>query len=205
MSYDNNQQEVTRTQADLPEVSDASKENSFWEIAKFAIIALIIVLPVRWFIAQPFIVSGASMQDTFHDKEYLIVDQLSYRFHEPARGDVIIFRYPNDPSKYFIKRIIALPGETININGTSVVIQNTANPDGFKLDEPYAQIGESNREQSLVLGSDEYFVMGDNRDHSSDSRTWGTLDRDAIVGRAFIRLLPPQRIDFMPGVTEVNE
>lgn len=205
MSYDNNQQEVTRTQADLPEVKEVSKENSFWEIARFAIIALIIVLPVRWFIAQPFIVSGASMQDTFHDKEYLIVDQLSYRFHEPERGDVIIFRYPNDPSKYFIKRIIALPLETIHISGTSVEIQNAANPEGFKLDEPYAQVGESNREQSLTLGSEEYFVMGDNRDHSSDSRTWGTLDRDAIVGRAFIRLLPPQRIDFLPGVAEVNE
>ncbi len=205
MSYDNNHQEVTRTQADLPEVKDDSKENSFWEIARFAIIALIIVLPVRWFIAQPFIVSGASMQETFQDKEYLIVDQLSYRFHEPRRGDVIIFRYPNDPSKYFIKRIIALPGETISITGTSVKIQNAENPKGFKLDEPYAQTGEGNREQSLTLSEDEYFVMGDNRDHSSDSRTWGTLDRDAIVGRAFIRLLPPQRIDFMPGESQVNE
>lgn len=205
MSYDNNHQEVTRTQADLPEVKDDSKENSFWEIARFAIIALIIVLPVRWFIAQPFIVSGASMQETFQDKEYLIVDQLSYRFHEPRRGDVIIFRYPNDPSKYFIKRIIALPGETISITGTSVKIQNAENPAGFKLDEPYAQTGEGNREQNLTLSEDEYFVMGDNRDHSSDSRTWGTLDRDAIVGRAFIRLLPPQRIDFMPGESQVNE
>ena len=205
MSYDNNQQEVTRTQADAGEVKNDSTENSFWEIARFAIIALIIVLPVRWFIAQPFIVSGASMQDTFHDKEYLIVDQLSYRFEEPSRGDVIIFRYPNDPSKYFIKRIIALPGETINISGTSVQIQNAEHPEGFTLDEPYAQLGESNRPQSLTLSSEEYFVMGDNRDHSSDSRTWGTLDRDAIVGRAFIRLLPPQRIDFMPGETKVNE
>ncbi|MCB9818649.1 signal peptidase I [Candidatus Nomurabacteria bacterium] len=205
MSYDNNHQEVTRTQADLPEVKNDSTENSFWEIARFAIIALIIVLPVRWFIAQPFIVSGASMQDTFHDKEYLIVDQLSYRFEEPARGDVIIFRYPNDPSKYFIKRIIALPYETINISGTSVQIQNDAHPEGFTLDEPYALLGESNRPQSITLGSGEYFVMGDNRDHSSDSRTWGTLDRDAIVGRAFIRLLPPQRIDFMPGENKVNE
>jgi signal peptidase I len=205
MSYDNNHQEVTRTPADLPEVKADSKENSFWEIARFAIIALIIVLPVRWFIAQPFIVSGASMQDTFHDKEYLIVDQLSYRFEEPSRGDVIIFRYPKDPSKYFIKRIIALPGETITISGTSINIKNAANPEGFKLEEPYAQIGESNRDQSLTLNDEEYFVMGDNRDHSSDSRTWGTLNRDAIVGRAFIRLLPPQRIDFMPGSAQVNE
>lgn len=205
MSYDNNHQEVTRTQADLPEIKDDSKENAFWEIARFAIIALIIVLPVRWFIAQPFIVSGASMQDTFYDKEYLIVDQISYRFEEPSRGDVIIFRYPNDPSKYFIKRIIALPGETINISGSSVIIQNETNPEGFRLDEPYAQTGAGSREQVITLKNDEYFVMGDNRDHSSDSRTWGTLDRDKIVGRAFMRLLPPQRIDFMPGNANVND
>lgn len=205
MSYDKNHQEVTRTQTDFPEIKDDSKENSFWEIARFAIIALIIVLPVRWFIAQPFIVSGASMEDTFQDKEYLIVDQLYYRFNEPERGDVIIFRYPNDPSKYFIKRIIALPGETISISGSSVKIQNSSNPEGFDLQEPYAQVSSDTPEQSVTLASDEYFVMGDNRDHSSDSRTWGTLEREEIVGRALVRLLPPQRIELMPGATKTNE
>lgn len=139
------------------------------------------------------------MEDTFHDKEYLIVDQLSYRLDDPKRGDVIIFKYPNDPSKYFIKRIIALPGETIRINGTVVTIQNDENPQGFSLEEPYVHTSTDTREQSLPLGPGEYFVMGDNRDHSSDSRVWGVLRRDEIVGRALIRLLPPQRFSLFPG------
>ncbi len=205
MSYEDNNQEVDRNQPESRAETPVATENSFLEIVRFALIALIIVLPIRWFVAQPFIVSGASMEDTFHDREYLIVDQLSYRFHEPERGDVIIFKYPNDPSKYFIKRIIALPGETINISGANVTIVNEAYPDGLLLNEPYAQLGNSGVEQSLTLGVDEYFVMGDNRDHSSDSRVWGVLDRDEIVGRAFVRLLPPQRIDLLPGQSKVNE
>lgn len=204
MSFEDNNQEVARTQPEAREDTPAS-ENSFLEIARFALIALVIVLPVRWFVAQPFIVSGASMEDTFHDREYLIVDQLSYRFHEPKRGDVIIFRYPNDPSKYFIKRVIALPGETIKLSGKTVTIQNEEHPEGFQLNEPYADIGNGSPEQSVILGEDEFFVMGDNRDHSSDSRVWGVLTGDEIVGRAFVRLLPPQRIDLLPGQEVVTE
>ena len=89
------------------------EEHPFIEIIRFAVIALIIVIPIRMFVAQPFIVSGASMEETFQSGEYLIVDQVSYHLHNPARGDVIVFRYPKDPSKYFIKRIIGLPGDTI--------------------------------------------------------------------------------------------
>src|SRR5690606_26463161 len=205
MSFEDNNQEVARTQPEVREENHVASENSFLEIARFALIALIIVLPVRWFVAQPFIVSGASMEDTFHDREYLIVDQLSYRFHEPERGDVIIFKYPNDPSKYFIKRIIALPGETISLSGSSVTIKNENDPEGFELNEPYAQIGNGSPEQTVSLGEDEYFVMGDNRDHSSDSRVWGVLNREEIVGRAFLRLLPPQRMDLLPGQSQVNQ
>lgn len=201
MSYEQNQQEVTRTHPRAEESSQASKpkDNAFLEIVYFALIALLIVLPVRWFVAQPFIVSGASMEDTFSNNEYLIVDQLSYHFDEPKRGDVIIFRYPNDPSKYFIKRIIALPGETIHINGSEVNIVNSEYPEGFNLSEPYAQPGSTKYEQSTTLSEDEYFVMGDNRDHSSDSRIWGTLSEEEIIGRAFLRLLPPSRLGVFPG------
>lgn len=205
MSFEDNNLEVTRTQPDLSTAKQKDQENSFLEIARFALIALIIVLPVRWFVAQPFIVSGASMEETFHDREYLIVDQISYRFNEPARGDVIIFKYPNDPSKYFIKRIIAVPGDTISLNGSLVKIQNESNPEGFELKEPYAQLGSGSKAQSVTLGTDEYFVMGDNRDHSSDSRVWGVLTREEIVGRAAVRLLPPQKLDLMPGASSVNQ
>ncbi len=201
MSHDQLNQEDTRTEPIANAAPLDPPENSFLEIAKFALIALVIVLPIRWFIAQPFIVSGASMEDTFHDKEYLIVDQISYRFDDPKRGDVIIFKYPKDPSKYFIKRVIATPGETITIDGQQVTITNSEHPEGFILEEPYASIGNGLGGQVLSLGTDEYFVMGDNRDHSSDSRVWGTLKKDEIVGRAFLRLLPPSRLGVFPGAS----
>lgn len=181
--------------------SDPSKKSgdSFWDILRFAGLALLVVLPIRWYVAQPFIVSGASMEETFHNNDYLIVDQVSYRFEEPKRGDVIIFRYPRDHSEYFIKRVIGLPGETIAIKGQNVTIWNDEHKEGLTLDEPYAQIGEKDNDVRRTLGPDEYFVLGDNRDHSSDSRVWGVLRKDEIVGRAVLRLFPPTQIDYLPG------
>lgn len=178
--------------------------NTLTEIIHFAAIALLIVLPVRWFIAQPFIVSGASMEDTFHNNEYLIVDQLTYRLDEPKRGDVVVFHYPKDHSKFFIKRIIGLPGETVVIEGQMVTIINDENKDGIVLSEPYAAIGIKDNQVKEKLGEDEYFVLGDNRDHSSDSRVWGVLRRDEIVGRAFLRLFPPVKAAFLPGQAVEN-
>lgn len=169
------------------------------EIFKFAIMALLIVVPFRMFIAQPFIVQGASMDPTFHTGQYLIVDQLTYRFDAPKRGDVVIFKFPKDPSKYFIKRIMGLPNETVEVNGTKVII--TAE-DGTKipLDEPYIQ-KENEKEDfvTLTLGSDEYFVMGDNRAESSDSRMWGPVPAENLIGKALIRLLPLSTIGLHPG------
>lgn len=179
-------------------------EGFFTETVRFAIIALCIVFVVRLFVAQPFIVSGASMEETFLTGEYLIVDQISYRFEEPARGDVIIFKYPKDPSKFFIKRIIGLPGDTVRISGDTVSITNDAHPDGTILEEPYVASMRENGLSSVTLGDEEYFVMGDNRDASSDSRVWGTLPRENIIGRAYVRLFPLSRMDFLPGVHETN-
>lgn len=174
-------------------------ENFFLEIFRFALIAIVIVLPVRWYIAQPFIVSGASMEGTFHNSEYLIVDQLTYHFREPERGEVIIFHYPHDVSKYFIKRVIGLPGETVSIKDNNVVITSPDNPEGFVLNETYIGDAMTTGDQSVTLGGDEYFVMGDNREHSSDSRIWGILTKDKIVGRAWLRLFPPTELSFLPG------
>ncbi len=169
------------------------------EIIRFSIIALIIVVPVRLFIAQPFIVSGASMENTFHNGEYLIVDQLSYHLNHPERGDVVIFRYPRDPSKYFIKRVIGVPGDTITIEGNTVSIQNEQVPQGMVLNEPYIASMRPGITIVEELGEREYFVMGDNRDQSSDSRVWGVLQEENIVGRAFIRLFPPHEFGIYPG------
>lgn len=182
------------------------KREGFWsEIIRFSVIALIIVIPIRIFIAQPFIVQGASMDPTFADGQYLIVDQLSYRFHEPERGDVIIFRYPDDPSKFFIKRVIALPGESINIDGAIVTIKNEEHSEGFTLDEFYVQHMRPDTYLDEELGEQEYFVMGDNRDFSSDSRKWGVLTRDHIVGRAYLRLLPTEDLGMFPGKVAPEE
>ena len=183
---------------------DKKAEHPLTEIIRFSIIALLIVLPIRWFVAQPFIVSGASMEDTFHNNEYLIVDQLTYHFEEPERGDVVIFRYPKDPSKYFIKRVIGLPGDTISIEGTVVTITNEENPDGFVLQEPYVEKMEQETYLAQKLGDGEYFVMGDNRDHSSDSRVWGVLDQDKIVGRALLRLFPFTKASVFPGMYDTD-
>lgn len=174
---------------------------SAWELIKFAAIALVIVVPIRMFIAQPFVVSGESMFPTFDDGQYLIVDEISYLTKGPHRGDVVIFKYPNDPSRFFIKRIIGLPNETIEIKGDVVKIINTENPQGFVLKEDY--INEKfSVNQTYKTGPDEYFVMGDNRNRSSDSRSWGMLPRKLMVGRAYVRLLPIKSIDYLPGKVE---
>lgn len=170
----------------------------FSELIRFVFIAVFIVLPIRMFIAQPFIVSGASMDPTFENGEYLIVDEISYAFEEPQRGDVIIFKYPLDPSKYFIKRIIALPGEHLSVTEDTITIRNDENPDGFTLDETYLS-HKTFGNVDVVLEEDEYFVMGDNRPASSDSRIWGPLKEEFIIGRALVRLLPVTRVNVFPG------
>jgi signal peptidase I len=171
--------------------------NFLKELLTFAAVAVVIVLPLRIFIAQPFIVSGESMFPTFESGQYLIIDQLTYRFNDPVRGDVVVFRYPQDPSKFFIKRIIALPNEKIKIDGTNVIVTLT---DGTQmtLDEPYIELQRENQTE-MSLAGDEYFVMGDNRLASLDSRVWGPLKKEMITGRAWLRLLPVNKIDFLPG------
>ena len=106
-----------------------------WEIIKIIIISLAIIIPVRYFLIQPFFVNGASMEPQFHDGEYLIIDELSYRFNKPQRGEVIVFKYPKAPSQYYIKRIIGLPNEKIKIDQGKIIIFNDQNPNGFILNE----------------------------------------------------------------------
>jgi len=150
-------------------------------------------------------VSGASMDETFHTGDYLIVDQVSYYFSEPARGDVVVFRYPQEPSKFFIKRVIGIPGDTLTINDSVITITNEGNPDGFILDEPYIKSMQAEAPTTEKLGEREYFVMGDNRDESSDSRSWGVLQKERIMGKAFLRLFPPSAIDYLPGAIAPSE
>lgn len=177
-----------------------STAKELWDTVKFILLAALIVIPIRMFIFQPFIVSGESMYPTFNNADYLIVDEFSYHFKDPKRGDVIIFKYPNDPKRYFIKRVIGLPGETVVFKDHGVYIKNTDNPDGVKLSEPYLkQITIPGEKTEINVTSGHYFVMGDNRGFSSDSRAWGLLRESNITGTAGLRLLPLKAISYKPG------
>ncbi len=165
------------------------------EIAEIVVISLAIILPIRYFLVQPFYVKGASMEPTFDDREYLIIDELSYRLRHAERGEVVVFRYPLDPRQFFIKRVIGLPGETVKVSGRKVTIINAAHPDGFILDETAYLSPDvpTEGERTIKLSHDEYFVMGDNRTASLDSRIFGPLPAQDVVGRVWIRGWPIDR------------
>ncbi|MEI7742059.1 MAG: signal peptidase I [bacterium] len=165
----------------------------FVELAEVIVISLAIILPIRYFLIQPFYVKGASMEPNFQDHEYLIIDELSYRFRAPVRGEVIVFRYPIDPTQYFIKRVIGLPGETIKVENGRIWVVNAENPNGFELSESYLQGVETPRPGNWTLTVDQYFIMGDNRPNSLDSRFFGPIDKNAIVGRVWVRGWPIPR------------
>lgn len=141
------------------------------------------------------------MEPNFQDWNYLIVDRLSYELGTPSRGDVIVFDLPQETSRALIKRVIGLPGETVVLSGTDVTIINTEHPGGFTLSEPYLDAknigGVSN--MRVTLGVNEYFVLGDNRKVSADSRVWGTLPRKDIVGRVLLRLYPLGETGLLPA------
>ena len=165
-----------------------------WEMAKITLISLLIILPIRYFLIQPFYVKGASMEPNFHDHEYLIIDEISYRLNDPRRGDIIVFKYPRDPRQFFIKRVIGLPNETVKIENGSIYITSVSGetnelredylPSNIETNLPVSGYGE------VTLKDDEYFLMGDNRDQSLDSRVFGPVKSDFIIGRTWIRGWP---------------
>lgn len=176
--------------------STPPSNNSFWkELVRLVVIAIVIVIPFRLYVAQPFIVDGASMDPTFATSQYLIVDEFSYHFGTPSRGSVLIFKYPLDTSKYFIKRVIGLPGETVSLKDGKVTIVNADHPEGFSLDEPYVKLPKDDT-NTYTLSADQYFVMGDNRFGSADSRIWGPVPTKDIVGRPILRVWP---FSLLPG------
>ncbi len=178
---------------DVPADEQKPSANSFlWELIRVIVVAVVLMFVLRIFIAEPFVVSGSSMVPNFHNREYLVVDKISYRFHEPQRGDVIIFRYPKDTTQYFIKRIIGLPGEKVQIVDGRAKVYNAEHPNGALIDEPYLPSNNITfgKDEIVSLGSDEYYVMGDNRLASSDSRVWGILPKHDIIGHAWLRAFP---------------
>lgn len=162
------------------------------EIIETIIIALLIVLPIRYFLFQPFLVQGQSMEPNFESKDYLIVDEISYRFREPKRGEVVVFTFPQQTSQRYIKRIIGLPGETISIENGKIIISKDSK--SWILDEtkylPQNIYTSTRKFETITLKEGEYFVLGDNRENSYDSRYWGPLPRKNIIGRVILRLFP---------------
>lgn len=163
------------------------------EVLKVVVVSLAIILPIRYFLVQPFYVKGASMEPNFYDHDYLLIDEISYRFHTPARGEVVVLRYPRDHSQFFIKRVIGLPGERVVIKEQKVWIGQKGG-ELKPLTESY--LGEWVRtqgQQDITLQADQYYVLGDNRGASLDSRSFGPIVRAEIIGRSWVRAWPFDR------------
>lgn len=164
------------------------------ELVQVLAVSLAIIIPVRWFLIQPFYVQGASMEPNFFDHEYLIIDELSYRIGNPDRGDVVVFHYPNDTKQFFIKRVIGMPGETVEIADGKVKIYNDRHPNGVMLDESaYLDQDFTAASQTVTLKADEFYLLGDNRSSSLDSRFFGPVKRSFVVGRVWVRGYPVDR------------
>ncbi len=168
-----------------------------WDFLKIVIVAAIIVLPIRYFIFQPFIVKGESMVPNFQTGDYLIVDQISYRIDNPQRGDVIVFKYPLDNSQRFIKRIIGLPGETVEVKNGKIIISKDGENLTLEEKKYLPNLKDTDGDLRLTLLNDQYFVLGDNRQFSYDSRRWGALPKEDIIGRAIFRVFPISMMSYL--------
>ncbi len=196
----NEQKPIGETLNDLEFKNEPVKDFFYfvWDLFKTGVIVFLIAFSIRYFLIQPFIVEGSSMLPNFVDQEYLLAEKLSYIVSDPKRGDVVIFKPPNSPTQNYIKRIIGLPGDTINIINNQITITNKDNPNSQIISEPYIpnnfQTLTSKKEEfELTLGDNSYFVLGDNREHSSDSREWGILPRTNMIGRAWLTIKPLNR------------
>jgi signal peptidase I len=163
------------------------------DLLKTGLVVFIFAFILRYFVVQPYIVDGESMMPTYENNEYLLAEKISYIFGEPKRGDVVVFRYPKNPNLNYIKRIIGLPGETVTIEDDSIKITNKDNPQGFVLNEKYIPgttetLLPEGSSATRTLRENEYFVLGDNREHSSDSREWGVLPKTNIAGRSWVSI-----------------
>jgi signal peptidase I len=195
MDIDNNEEkpvEIITESTEKPQKGIKKYIPFVWELIKIAVIAFIIVAPIRYFLFQPFIVSGASMAPNFATGDYLIVDEISYRFSTPQRGDVVVFNagfIPGYAGQRFIKRVIGVPGDTVDIaNGKVEIIKDgkTTILSEKYLPKNLQTVGNVN----LTLKADQYFVLGDNREFSYDSRYWGVVPKSDIIGKASLRIFP---------------
>lgn len=177
------------------------------DFTETAVIGLSLFLIVYLFLVQPHQVNGQSMVPNFQNGEYLLTDKVSYRFRDPERGEVIVFHAPasaNCPEGTgcdFIKRVIGLPGDTIELRDNSIYLNGEQLPESYIPSDFVTEAGMFTRDRQVVLQSNEYFVVGDNRSHSSDSRAWGPVPLGNIVGKAFFVYWPPEVFGVIPKVS----
>ena len=183
----------------IDDLSNSQEEDGFFQklgssvtefietLVVFGAIFAIIFL----FVAQPHKVSGNSMVPTLHNGDYILTEKLTYRFREPEREDIIIFKNPQNESQDFVKRILGIPGDRIKITDSSVYINSLRIKEGYLPNGLQTKDGDYLTQNTEVkIGEDQYFVMGDNRSHSLDSRDWGPVSFDKIIGKAFFRYWP---------------
>jgi signal peptidase I len=175
----------------------------FLELTETVVIGLSLFLVVYLFFMQPHQVNGQSMVPNFQSGEYVLTDKVSYRFGEPQRGDVVVFhappraQCPDGTGCDFIKRIIGLPGETVSVSEGKIFIDGEELVEGYLPDTFFTEAGSYTQDQDVFLAPNEYFAVGDNRPHSSDSRSWGPVKSSEIVGRAFFRYWPASEVGFV--------
>lgn len=191
-----------------------AEHNDVWrfgaELIRTAIIVTVLAVAIRTLAVQPFVVEGSSMFPRFETSDFLIVDKITYRFEAPSRGDIIVFKYPYDLQTNYVKRVIGLPGETVKIQDGQVIVINSTYPNGVILDEPYVSAGNTttlpvtSASNEFVVPADKYFVLGDNRRASSDSREWGFLPKEDIIGRVFVQAYPFARASWVNHASYVD-
>ena len=190
------------------------EKHPFWgyfvDIIETIVVAAAIFVVVYLFLLQPHQVRGASMEPNLSNGQYILTDKISYRFDKPRRGDIIVFKAPVDENYDYIKRIVGLPGESIKIKDGKIIIKNPEHPKGFVLEEPY-KINGSDQPGTLLedkkefkVSEDNYFVLGDNRNQSFDSREWGELSRKNIIGKTWLRYWPISKLSFVKRVNFSN-
>lgn len=171
-----------------------------YEVARGIIFIIAILIVIVAILGTIYIVDGASMEPSFNDGEYILVEKLSYWLSTPHRGDAVILKFPGDPeNKKYIKRIIGLPGDKIVIKNQKVYINGSA------INEFYLTYGTPTLpDLNITVGQKEYFVLGDNRENSNDSRIWGTCPEKLIIGKAWIIFLPLKNFSVIPEVEYNN-
>lgn len=179
----------------LDDRKERAKKSTLREVTESLVIAVVLALIIRTFILQPFWIPTGSMETTLMVQDHIIVNKIGYRFKEPQRGDIVVFKYPVDPSRDFVKRLIGMPGDKVEIKNSKLYINGSLVPENYLP----AHVKDFGNYQSGIIPENHYFMMGDNRNNSDDSRNWGTLPRENIIGKAVLVYWPLDRIQLLTG------